>query len=204
VAIRGIADETSIRTQRPRWPLSFRILLVLFALPLVGFREGRAEETKEIPLHYTPGNLTQAPMHGQEIVKPFRIMSNVYYVGLSNNAIYLITTPEGHFLLDQGFESTAPYIANSIEQLGFHVKDIKYLIQAHAHVDHIDGLAAFKRLAGKSRPDPSRWRPNSVWRHDYGGSSYSRAYQRMHHMEHDSRGRWTEIQRGLCLWDESN
>ena len=148
MAIRGIADETSIRTQRPRWPLSFRILLVLFALPLVGFREGRAEETKEIPLHYTPGNLTQAPMHGQEIVKPFRIMSNVYYVGLSNNAIYLITTPEGHFLLDQGFESTAPYIANSIEQLGFHVKDIKYLIQAHAHVDHIDGLAAFKRLTG--------------------------------------------------------
>ena len=148
MAIRGIADKTSIRTQRPRWPLSFRILLVLFALPLVGFREGRAEETKEIPLHYTPGNLTQAPMHGQEIVKPFRIMSNVYYVGLSNNAIYLITTPEGHFLLDQGFESTAPYIANSIEQLGFHVKDIKYLIQAHAHVDHIDGLAAFKRLTG--------------------------------------------------------
>ena len=87
-------------------------------------------------------------MHGQEIVKPFHIISNVYYVGLSNNSIFLITTPGGHFLLDQGFESTAPYIANSIEQLGFHVKDIKYLIQAHAHVDHIDGLAAFKRLTG--------------------------------------------------------
>ena len=150
MAVREIVDKTSTRIQRPRWLVSFHILLVLFVLPLVGLREGRGEETKEKPLHYQPGLLEQAPvpMHGQEIVKPFHIISNVYYVGLSNNSIFLITTPGGHFLLDQGFESTAPYIANSIEQLGFHVKDIKYLIQAHAHVDHIDGLAAFKRLTG--------------------------------------------------------
>jgi metallo-beta-lactamase class B len=142
MAIRGIL--------RPRWSLRFQILLALLVLPLVGVGEARAQDTKEKPLHYQPGLLTQAPvpMHGQEIAKPFHIIGNVYYVGLSNNAVYLITTPEGHFLLDDGFESTAPYIASSIEQLGFHVKDIKYLIQAHAHVDHIDGLAAFKRLTG--------------------------------------------------------
>src|SRR4029077_1784731 len=36
-------------------------------------------------------------------VTPFRIAGNLYYVGAAEITSYLITTPEGHFLLDGGF-----------------------------------------------------------------------------------------------------
>lgn len=85
---------------------------------------------------------------GQYILKPFRIIGNIYYVGLSDNTSFLITTPQGHILLDPTYAAAVPYISKSIEQLGFHMKDIKIIIQAHAHVDHVEGLAAFKKLTG--------------------------------------------------------
>jgi len=88
------------------------------------------------------------PLRGNELVKPFRIISNIYYVGFSNNTSYLITTPQGHILLDTTFESAVPQIRENIEQLGFHLKDIKILINAHAHLDHVEGLAAMKELTG--------------------------------------------------------
>ena len=88
------------------------------------------------------------PLHGQQPVKPFRIIGNIYYVGFSNNTSYLITTPQGHILLDPTFESAVPTIAKNIEQLGFHAKDIKIIINAHAHADHVEGLAAMKELTG--------------------------------------------------------
>jgi metallo-beta-lactamase class B len=41
-------------------------------------------------------------------VDPFRMIGNIYYVGASDIASYLITTPEGHFVIDRGFIDTAP------------------------------------------------------------------------------------------------
>jgi metallo-beta-lactamase class B len=90
----------------------------------------------------------EGPLHGQEPVKPFRIIGNIYYVGLSNNTSFLITTPQGHILLDPTFESAIPQIRKNIEQLGFKVRDIKILLNAHAHADHVEGLAAMKKLTG--------------------------------------------------------
>jgi metallo-beta-lactamase class B len=35
-------------------------------------------------------------------VEPFKIVDNIYYVGASDVAVYLITTPKGHILIDGG------------------------------------------------------------------------------------------------------
>jgi len=90
-------------------------------------------------------------------VDPFRIIGNIYYVGVTGLASYLITTPEGHVLLDGGFAETAPIIERNIATLGFRVRDVKYLLNSHAHYDHCGGLAALKRISGArtvaSRPD---------------------------------------------------
>ena len=81
-------------------------------------------------------------------VEPFRIMGNLYYVGAAGVSSFLITSPQGHILLDTGLEETAPLIRASVEKLGFKVKDIKLIASSHAHFDHVGGLAAMQKATG--------------------------------------------------------
>src|ERR1051325_1192891 len=81
-------------------------------------------------------------------VDPFRIIGNLYYVGANEICSYLITTPEGHFLLDGGFVETAPQIEHNITELGFKLSDVKFLLNSHAHFDHAGGLADLKKVTG--------------------------------------------------------
>ena len=81
-------------------------------------------------------------------VKPFRVAGNVYYVGAAGVSSFLITSPEGHILLDGGLPETAPLIQESIQELGFKLADVKILINSHAHFDHAGGLAELKKLTG--------------------------------------------------------
>lgn len=81
-------------------------------------------------------------------VEPFRIAGNLYYVGASDIASYLVATPEGHILLDGGFVETAPLIRESVKKLGFRIEDVKILLNTHAHYDHAGGLAELKALTG--------------------------------------------------------
>lgn len=81
-------------------------------------------------------------------VQPVRIIGNLYYVGASEVSSFLITTPQGHILLDSGFDETVPLIQANIKQLGFKFEDIKILINSHAHADHAGGLATLKQLTG--------------------------------------------------------
>lgn len=81
-------------------------------------------------------------------MEPFRIAGNIYYVGTLNLASYLITTPQGDFLLDGGLPESAPLIEKNIGKLGFRLTDIKILLNSHAHFDHAGGLAALKRDTG--------------------------------------------------------
>jgi metallo-beta-lactamase class B len=83
-----------------------------------------------------------------EPFKPFRIIGNVYYVGPAGVSSFLITTPNGHILIDTGFESTMPRIKESVTKLGFRMQDIKILLSSHAHLDHVGGHALIKKLTG--------------------------------------------------------
>jgi metallo-beta-lactamase class B len=77
-----------------------------------------------------------------------KVIGNVYYVGSKDLASYLITTPEGHILINSGFEETVPLIRKSVESLGFQMADIKVLLASHAHSDHVAGHARMKELTG--------------------------------------------------------
>ncbi|RYD56121.1 MAG: subclass B3 metallo-beta-lactamase [Sphingobacteriales bacterium] len=80
--------------------------------------------------------------------KPFRIVGNLYYVGTYELASYLITTPEGHILINTGLASSADAIAKNIVSLGFTVADIKILLTNQAHFDHLGGMAGMYRMCG--------------------------------------------------------
>lgn len=90
-------------------------------------------------------------------VEPFQIIGNIYYVGATEIGAYLITTPDGHLLLDGGFPETAAIIQESVKKLGFEMADVEILLNSHAHFDHAGGLAALKEISGAqlfvSEPD---------------------------------------------------
>jgi metallo-beta-lactamase class B len=79
---------------------------------------------------------------------PFRIAGNLYYVGSQGLANFLITTPQGHILINSDLEASLPLIRNSVEKLGFKFTDIRILLISHAHWDHDGGSAAVKKLTG--------------------------------------------------------
>ncbi|HEY8993561.1 MAG TPA: subclass B3 metallo-beta-lactamase [Lacunisphaera sp.] len=81
-------------------------------------------------------------------VPPRHLVGNIYYVGAIGVSSFLITTPEGHILLDTGFDDTVPIIRRSVEQLGFRLADIKIILSSHAHIDHVGGHAQMKQLTG--------------------------------------------------------
>src|SRR3974390_557241 len=78
-------------------------------------------------------------------IAPFHIAGNLYYVGSQDLASYLIVTPQGDILINSNLESSVPLIRHSVEQLGFHFKDIKILLISHAHFDHDSGSAEVLR-----------------------------------------------------------
>jgi metallo-beta-lactamase class B len=83
-----------------------------------------------------------------EPVEPFRIVGNVYYVGAREVSSFLITSAQGHILLDGGFVESAAIIRDNIRKLGFKPEDVKYLVGSHAHFDHAGGLAQLKQWTG--------------------------------------------------------
>jgi len=92
----------------------------------------------------------RAQFHGpySQPEEAFRLFGNIYYVGAKNIASYLITTPQGHILVDTGTTEMTPVITANVEKLGFKLRDIKIMLSSHAHFDHIGGHAAMKKLTG--------------------------------------------------------
>ena len=79
---------------------------------------------------------------------PFRLIGTIHYVGTAELGAYLITSREGHVVIDGGMASTAPQILASIAQLGFKVTDVKWLLTTQAHLDHVGSLAALQKASG--------------------------------------------------------
>jgi metallo-beta-lactamase class B len=79
---------------------------------------------------------------------PFRIAGNLYYVGSRDLASYLVTTPQGHILINSNLVTSPPQIRASVEKLGFHFREIRILLLSQAHYDHAAGAAAVLKDTG--------------------------------------------------------
>src|ERR1700720_3864602 len=99
-------------------------------LPLVAFSLGHAP----------------AQIQWNKPFPPHKVIGNVYFVGTEQLGSFLITTPEGHILINSDFETTVPIIRASVEKLGFRFTDIKILLGSHAHADHMEGDALVKEF----------------------------------------------------------
>jgi metallo-beta-lactamase class B len=117
------------------------------ALVVAAYASAAAAESPLVP-GFTNAALNKMFQSWNQPFKPFRIIGNVHYVGASGVSSYLITSPDGHVLIDTGFEQTVPLIRDSVKQLGFRMEDIKLILASHAHVDHTGGHALMKQLTG--------------------------------------------------------
>lgn len=79
---------------------------------------------------------------------PYWIAGNVYNVGTRGIGVYLITTPKGLILLDSATNDGAEIVKANIAALGYKLSDVRYLIETHAHFDHVGGTAKLKRETG--------------------------------------------------------
>lgn len=80
--------------------------------------------------------------------KPFKLYGNSYYVGTHGLSAILITSEEGHVLLDGALAESASQIAANIRALGFKLEDVKLIGNSHVHFDHAAGIAELQRLSG--------------------------------------------------------
>ena len=97
--------------------------------------------------------LTAAPAAAQpaEWSKPFpghRVIGNLYAVGTYDLACFLITSKEGHILINTGLAESAPLIRANIESLGFRLEDVRVLLTMQAHYDHTAALAEIRKATG--------------------------------------------------------
>jgi metallo-beta-lactamase class B len=79
---------------------------------------------------------------------PQRIYGNTWYVGSRGLSAILITSPQRHVLIDGTLPENAPMIEANIRALGFHLRDVKLILNSHAHGDHAGAIAALARDSG--------------------------------------------------------
>ena len=119
--------------RRLSWPIVVLILLIVIApVAGVGFTKWHAAVERG----------------GQQQADPFRIAGNLYYVGASDVATFLITGPQGHILLDAGYPGSTDLIKASIAQLGFKITDIKAIVNSEPLHDHAGGMADLQKASG--------------------------------------------------------
>jgi metallo-beta-lactamase class B len=120
---------------------NFRFTTLLLAVALSFFSSHSAAAQKLIPLpNFNPSWVQE--------YKPFRIAGNLYYVGTYELCSYLITTTQGHILINTGLPGSDTMIRRHVEELGFKVSDIRILLTNQAHFDHVGGFAALKKMTG--------------------------------------------------------
>lgn len=77
-----------------------------------------------------------------------RVIGNLNAVGTYELGVYLITSDDGHILINSGLQDSVPLIRDNIESLGFRLEDIKILLTMQAHADHTAALAELKEKTG--------------------------------------------------------
>ena len=80
------------------------------------------------------------------------VMGNIYYVGTVDLSSFLVTSSQGHVLIDTGVEENADAVLDNIRALGFDVKDIRVILTTQAHYDHVGGACTPEEGIGGQSP----------------------------------------------------
>lgn len=91
---------------------------------------------------------SQMDNYEYQLVEPIKMADNLYYVGPGYVGVYLITTPDGHILIDASEDPYVDHVLGNIRKVGFDPADIEYILISHGHLDHFGGVAEIQDLSG--------------------------------------------------------
>ena len=134
-------------------PLSALLLLPIAALLSVSASPlpQVAQPSAEMAARFTTAAMVDACGDNDgwtDPAPPAHIYGNTWYVGTCGITALLVTTPQGHILIDAGMPDAAPLVAANIEKLGLSLKDVRWIVGSHEHFDHAGGIPELKRRSG--------------------------------------------------------
>lgn len=102
----------------------------------------------DIPPDLAAAQTCPAEPRWNDPAPPGPIHGNTWYVGTCGPSALLVTSPQGHVLIDGTTEQGADLIEAKIDALGFKLGDVRYILNSHAHLDHAGGIATLARDSG--------------------------------------------------------
>ena len=120
-------------------------------------------------------------------IEPYKAFDNVYYVGICWVSAWLLTSSQGHVLIDTLYGPYTDQLLANIRALGFDPKDIKLVVITHGHIDHAGGAAIKSSFDPETRFAMTR----EGWREAAESAAVSAAGPRP----------WTMIEPDLVLTD---
>ena len=83
-----------------------------------------------------------------QMIEPFQVFDNLYYVGPGYVSVWLLETSDGLILFDAAEEPYVEHILSGVRSFGFDPADIKYILISHGHLDHFGGVAYIQEISG--------------------------------------------------------
>ncbi len=79
---------------------------------------------------------------------PVNIWGNLYFVGTQPASTHILDTNDGLIMLDSGYRESLPLVLSHMRELGLDIRDLKYIVHTHGHVDHMAATAELVRMTG--------------------------------------------------------
>ena len=80
--------------------------------------------------------------------EPVQIADQLYQVGTATLTSFLITSDEGHILIDVPLNENVDLVLANVHKLGFDPSDVEILLGSQAHYDHVGGFASMMEATG--------------------------------------------------------
>ena len=113
----------------------------------LGTRSAMAQGAASEPYSKTC-RVTRARDNSIQNIEPTKIFDNLYLVGPCYVSVWLLTTPQGDILFDTTQEPFVDHVIDNIKKVGINLRDIKYIVLSHGHLDHVGGAAKIQELTG--------------------------------------------------------
>ena len=81
-------------------------------------------------------------------MEPVNVFGNLYFVGTIPASTHIIDTGAGLIMLDAGYLEAVDEVISNMEKMGLSVRDIRYVLLTHGHIDHAGAARKIREISG--------------------------------------------------------